>query len=145
MNLQQSLNKIRQHISLGEIESAEDMTRRLRRKRPNHREVQFLEGCVQYQKGNYREAIRRFRKLLDKQPGNLDVRMNLAVTLLGAGKEEEAASLLREVTAQQPHNYMAWYNLANAWSAGSWATIARQSPMGGVPSPCSRMPYSTPT
>ncbi|MFQ5486955.1 MAG: tetratricopeptide repeat protein, partial [Gammaproteobacteria bacterium] len=114
MNLQQSLNKIRQHISLGEIESAEDMTRRLRRKQPRHKEVLFLEGCVQYQKGNFQDAIRRFRKLLDKQPDNLDVRMNLAVTLLGAGHEEEAASLLQEVTTQQPGNHLAWYNLGNA-------------------------------
>ncbi len=114
MNLQQSLNKIRHHISLGEIESAENLTRRLRRKRPSHKEVLFLEGCVQYQKGNYREAIQRFRKLLDKQPDNLEVRMNLAVTLLGAGREEEAASLLLEVTAQQPGNHLAWYNLGNA-------------------------------
>ncbi len=114
MGLAQSIEQARRYVERGEIQAAEEITGRLRGRARGNPELQFLEGCIQYRKGDFTGAAGLFRKVIEKSPADVNARVNLGVALSDAGQAEEAIGHLRRALAQRPDHFIAWYNLGNA-------------------------------
>jgi tetratricopeptide (TPR) repeat protein len=52
-----------------------------------------------------------YRKVLDKNPKNFDVKNNLALTYLSSGSPMQGISMLREILADDPKNETALFNM----------------------------------
>lgn len=63
---------------------------------------QFLEGMDAYAARDYRRAELEFRKILDRDPRLLRVRLELARTLFMEGKDDQADYHFRLASAEQP-------------------------------------------
>ncbi|MCC6301901.1 MAG: tetratricopeptide repeat protein [Gammaproteobacteria bacterium] len=109
-----SIEQARRHIDRGELQAAEEITGRLRGQARDSAEVQFLEGCIRYKKGDFSGAVDRFRQVLERSPADVNARVNLGVALVDAGAAEAAIDHLRQALARRPDHFMAWYNLGNA-------------------------------
>ncbi|MGE3482015.1 MAG: tetratricopeptide repeat protein [Gammaproteobacteria bacterium] len=117
MGLAQSIEQARRCIDRGEIHAAEEITERLRKKARGNAEIQFLEGCIHYKKGDFAGAVDLFRKVVERSPGDVNARVNLGVALIDAGAPDEAIGHLRKVLARRPEHFIGWYNLGNAFRA----------------------------
>ncbi|MCC6207077.1 MAG: tetratricopeptide repeat protein, partial [Gammaproteobacteria bacterium] len=115
MSLARSIEQARRHIDRGEIQAAEEITGRLLGQVRGRAEVQFLEGCIHYKKGDFAGAIGLFRKVVKKSPADINARVNLGVALIDAGEMEEATGHLRQALMRRPDHFIAWYNLGNAY------------------------------
>jgi len=65
-------------------------------------EREFLDGMIAYGAGDYRQAEAAFRHILDRDPGLLRVRLELARTLFMEKKDEQADYHFRLAAAEQP-------------------------------------------
>lgn len=72
-----------------------------------------ISGDAYYDEGDYRAAIREYRRGLRLQPGDANLTNSLGVTLVECGQERQALSCFQQVLAQDPNNYMALVNLGH--------------------------------
>jgi tetratricopeptide (TPR) repeat protein len=72
-----------------------------------------VSGDFFFEEGDYRTAIREYRRGLRLQPGDLNLINSLGVTLVECGQERQAAACFQEVLAKEPANYMALVNLGH--------------------------------
>lgn len=72
-----------------------------------------VSGDFFFEEGDYRAAIREYRRGLRLQPGDLNLINSLGVALVEYGQERQAAACFQEVLAQEPANYMALVNLGH--------------------------------
>lgn len=72
-----------------------------------------VSGDLYFEEGNYRAAIREYRRGLCLQSRDLNLRNSLGVALVECGQERQAAACFQEVLAQDPANYMALVNLGH--------------------------------
>ncbi|MBK8162491.1 MAG: tetratricopeptide repeat protein [Gammaproteobacteria bacterium] len=115
MGLAQAIEQARMFIDRGEIHAAEEITERLRKKARGNAEIQFLEGCIHYKKGDFAGAVDLFRKVVERSPDDVNARVNLGVALVGAGAPAEAVEHLSKALARRPDHFIGWYNLGNAF------------------------------
>ncbi|QIX01183.1 hypothetical protein AMS68_006700 [Peltaster fructicola] len=66
-----------------------------------------LGGCLAYGLGNYHKALRWYNKVLEIEPGHLEVMSNLAATLLAVGQKEEAEQYWTKVVKAAPNHFEA--------------------------------------
>ena len=115
MNLEQSLNKVRDYISSGDLDAAQLLTNKMLTKTNAHPDALFLSACVEFLKENYTKAINLFEKILKKYEGNLIARLNLAIALNETERPAEAIPHFEKVLDKEPGNHQAFYNLGNAY------------------------------
>lgn len=72
-----------------------------------------VSGDFFFDEGDYRAAIREYRRGLRLQPGDLNLMNSLGVALIECGQERKAAICFQEVLAQDSSNYMALVNLGH--------------------------------
>lgn len=71
-------------------------------------------GVIYRRHGNYHEAERVLRYVLDREPGNVDSMSNLALVLDDQGRSDESAALTRRIAQIQPHPPFHYFNLGQA-------------------------------
>lgn len=76
-----------------------------------------VSGDCFFEQGDYRTAIREYRRGLRLQPGDTNLINSLGVTLVECGQKRQAAACFQEVLAQEPANYMALVNLGHVQQA----------------------------
>ncbi|GEM_PF-2267443 len=64
--------------------------------RPEDHIVRFDYGFALFSAGRYEEGLAEFRRVLERDPGNLDARYNIACGLSRLGRADEALSALQE-------------------------------------------------
>lgn len=72
-----------------------------------------VSGDLYFEEGDYRAAIREYRRGLRLRPGDLNLLNSLGVALVECGQERQAATCFQEVLTQDPSNYMALVNLGH--------------------------------
>ncbi|MDR2549954.1 MAG: tetratricopeptide repeat protein [Desulfobulbus sp.] len=72
-----------------------------------------VSGDFFFEEGDYRAAIREYRRGLRLQPSDPNLVNSLGVTLVECGQERQAAICFQEVLAKEPANYMALVNLGH--------------------------------
>lgn len=72
-----------------------------------------VSGDVYFEEGDYRMAIKEYRRGLLRQPGDVNLLNSLGVALVECGQERKAAVCFREVLRRDPDNDMALTNLGN--------------------------------
>ncbi|MCL2458558.1 MAG: tetratricopeptide repeat protein [Desulfobulbus sp.] len=72
-----------------------------------------VSGDFFFEEGDYRAAIREYRRGLRLQPGDPNLINSLGVALVECGQERQAATCFQEVLAKEPANYMALVNLGH--------------------------------
>src|SRR5690242_16033158 len=65
-------------------------------------EHQFAEGMASYATGDYRHAEAMFRRILDKDPRLIRVRLELARTLFMERRDEQSDYQFRQAAAANP-------------------------------------------
>ncbi len=74
------------------------------------------------------KAREYYKKVLDKEPNQLEVKNSLAMTYVGGAATMQAVGLLREVLAEDPKNEQALFNLgmlsfqSDAIREGCWSS-----------------------
>jgi len=76
-----------------------------------------VSGDFFFDEGDYRAAIREYRRGLRLQAGDLNLMNSLGVALIECGQERQAAICFQEVLAQDSGNYMALVNLGHVQHA----------------------------
>ncbi|MCL2790799.1 MAG: tetratricopeptide repeat protein [Desulfobulbus sp.] len=72
-----------------------------------------VSGDFFFEEGDYRNAIREYRRGLRLQPGDTNLINSLGVTLVECGQERLAATCFQEVLRKEPADYMALVNLGH--------------------------------
>ena len=75
---------------------------------------EFREACSFHQRGDLREAERRYRAILAIDRGHFDSLVHLGLACLQQGRFDEAVGLLRDALDRDPNSAEAHRNLANA-------------------------------
>lgn len=81
----------------------------------NH-EAYWQTGLAAFRKGDYKKAAARIKKALALKKDIPMAMMALSASLLRSGQYREAAEVSRRLTAKEPKNEGAWFNLACACS-----------------------------
>jgi tetratricopeptide (TPR) repeat protein len=85
------------------------------------------EARASVQQGRATNAIQPLRRLLEKNPGNLQARLTLVAAQLGAGKTAAAVATARDALERNPNDDLVHFNLANALAAESATRPAARS------------------
>lgn len=72
-----------------------------------------ISGDAFFEEGDYRSAIREYRRGLQLRPGDVNLLNSLGVALVECNQERKAAACFREVLVSEPKNAMALTNLGN--------------------------------
>ncbi len=72
-----------------------------------------VSGDAFFEEGDYRSAIREYRRGLQLRPGDVNLLNSLGVALVECNQERKAAACFREVLTSEPGNSMALTNLGN--------------------------------
>jgi len=83
-----------------------------------------VSGDFFFEEGDYRAAIREYRRGLRLQPGDSNLLNSLGVALVECGQERQAATCFQEVLAKEPVNYMALVNLGHVQQKLGRRTLA---------------------
>lgn len=81
----------------------------------NH-EAYWQTGLAAFRKGDYKKAAARIKRALALKKDIPMAMMALSASLLRSGQYREAAEVSRRLTAKEPKNEGAWFNLACACS-----------------------------
>lgn len=96
------------------LEDAGRAVRELADAAPDHPETPLLEGRLWLLQGRYREAEERFRASLVMDAGQLNARMQLALSLMGQERWNEAVRELEAIVKTKPDFAQAHANLGRA-------------------------------
>jgi tetratricopeptide (TPR) repeat protein len=72
-----------------------------------------ISGDYFFDEGEYRAALREYRRGLRLQPGDINLANSMGVALVECKQERHAAACFLEVLQQDPDNYMALVNLGH--------------------------------
>lgn len=72
-----------------------------------------ISGDVFFEEGDYRAAIREYRRGLKWMPGDVNLTNSLGVALVECNQKRQAAACFHEVLDKEPDNYMALINMGN--------------------------------
>ncbi|MBT9556009.1 MAG: tetratricopeptide repeat protein [Myxococcales bacterium] len=93
--------------------------------RPRDAAVHGMVGNLHLRAGRVQQAITAFERVLELDPGNLPVRVNLANVLSGLGDHAKAVELYEAVLAKDPTMTMVEFNLATAyWALGRYGAAS---------------------
>lgn len=98
----------------GHRAEAETIYRLVLKTHPDAVDALVGEGVVTAQKGDYPDAISKFRQALTRRPNDLPARNNLALALALAGQSQEAVSLLEQLNHEAGASDLTRGNLAYA-------------------------------
>ena len=84
-------------------------------------------GAEAYERGNYADAARQYRKVLSQDSQHPVARMGLAKALLAEGKTEEAKAQLLQLTQEHPDFGAAYYLLGTVYEKEGNPTQAREA------------------
>lgn len=91
-----------EHHSMGRLDEAERLYKRLHKQAPDNPDVLHLLGYVAHQKGDSQRAVTLIRKSLVRQPEGIEALNNLGLALCALGKLEEAEESFRKAIAMNP-------------------------------------------
>jgi len=100
-------------LALGERAAAADRAASVLKKDPDNPGALALVGVLATAGGDAGRGIEALVKALDRAPDNLEIRLQLANALHGAGRLEEAAELYRVAVERQPEMALPWYGYGN--------------------------------
>jgi len=72
-----------------------------------------ISGDFYFEEGDYRAAIREYRRGLHLQPGDVNLINSLGVALVEVNQERRAVDCFQDVLRKDPDNYMALMNLGH--------------------------------
>lgn len=73
----------------------------------------FATGDLFYQKKHYAQALNYFTKLEEMEPGVMETRQKIAISLWHLGEENKALSVLDQILAAYPHNMEVLANITD--------------------------------
>ncbi|MCL1981220.1 MAG: tetratricopeptide repeat protein [Proteobacteria bacterium] len=79
-----------------------------------------VSGDFFFEEGDYRAAIREYRRGLRLRPGDANLINSLGVALVECGQERQASACFKEVLDKDPANYMALVNLGHVQQTLGW-------------------------
>jgi tetratricopeptide (TPR) repeat protein len=71
----------------------------------------FKKGEEEYQKGDYKAAVKMFERCLDKDPVNVDAQYNIGICRLDMGDDDGALDAFRAAVEIDPAYSDAYYNI----------------------------------
>lgn len=74
-----------------------------------------ISGDYSFDEGDYRAAMREYRRGLRLQAGDVNLTNSLGVTLVECNQLRPAAQCFQDALQQEPTNYMALVNLGRVW------------------------------
>lgn len=89
-------------LAAGDLAGARQVVDRLAEERTGGTERDFLDGMISFSAKDYRHAENVFRRILDRDPKLLRVRLELARTLYMQGRDEQADYHFRLASAEHP-------------------------------------------
>ena len=97
----------------------------------------FMKAVDFHQRGLFDHAIEEYQQVLELEPGNHDVLVNLGALFLQKGLADKAIRLLGEVLEDNPDHSLALFNIGKAYLYRDNARTAPTSSRGarGVASP----------
>lgn len=99
-------------LASGQVMAARQLVDALAHSGEGGSQRDFLDGMISFSARDYRRAEDMFRRILDRDPGLLRVRLELARTLYMARKDEEADYHFRLAAAEHPSSQV-MRNIAN--------------------------------
>jgi len=90
------------HHSMGRLDEAEHLYKRLHKQAPDNPDVLHLLGYVAHQKGDSQRAVTLIRKSLVRQPEGIEALNNLGLALCALGKLDEAEESFRKAITLNP-------------------------------------------
>ncbi len=110
-------------LGAGNLDEARKRAQRAARQNPRELAAQRVLADVLAHEGHTAQAIAAYRALLDRQPGDVQLRSRLAQLHLHAGNEAEASRLLDDLLAADPDDPQALFASARlAAEQGQWRT-----------------------
>jgi tetratricopeptide (TPR) repeat protein len=76
--------------------------------------AQMMLGKLAHDKGQLKEAIKYYKRSLERDPKFVEVRMNYAMALLDAGQPDSAVKQMSLVVSERPKDSVAWTNMGIA-------------------------------
>lgn len=85
-------------------------------------------GWLNYLQGNYNDAIRAYRRALERNTRSVDARLGITLPLLAQKRWREASRYLNQVLAQSPLHYTAHIRLMICEEGQrKWETLAKHA------------------
>lgn len=110
-----------QALKTGDLERAEEAFNRALRSGVRHPLIFHNLGVIAEQRGNYAQAVTRFRQALELEPNYGPSRLLLGSSLLASGRNANAVLELRRAVQLMPQQPEARLELARAFEAtGNW-------------------------
>ncbi|NIO15754.1 MAG: tetratricopeptide repeat protein [Deltaproteobacteria bacterium] len=97
-------------VDLNKYREAETLVKLLE-KDPNNRRAWIRLGNIYFDTAQNEEAVVAYRKALDFEPGNADVRTDMGICLRRLGRTDEAIEAFKKSTVSNPRHYQSRYNL----------------------------------
>ena len=94
-----------------DTESALSLLAKLRKKFPNHSDINLYFGYAHEKLKHYVKAETLYREVLHLKPEHHKALLRLGAVLIKLGKREEARSFLESLTKKYPMYTVAWWNL----------------------------------
>jgi tetratricopeptide (TPR) repeat protein len=116
-----------QALKSGDLVSAEDAFSAALRQGARHPLIYHNLGVIAVLRGNYSEAVKRFRQALTLQPDNGSSRLLLGSSLLALRKNTEAVRELKRAAALLPDQPQTHLELGRAYEAsGNWIAAVQE-------------------
>ena len=103
----------------GKLPAAERLAVQLLRKQPDDASLVEIAAAVALQTGNLEQAVSRFNRQIELQPGNALAHSNLCMALHSLGRDEEAYLQGQQAITLDPQLAEAWNNLGNIYKSGN--------------------------
>jgi len=103
----------------GKFPAAERLAVQLLRTRPDDASLVEIAAAVALQTGNLEQAVSRFNRQIELQPGNALAHSNLCMALHSLGRDEEAYVQGQQAITLDPQLAEAWNNLGNIYKTGN--------------------------
>lgn len=114
LTISQALNIAVKYHNKGELNEAEFIYRKVIEKNPNNSDAWHLLGLVEYQRGKYKNAIKKIGKAIQLNPAPAIYYGNLGMVYDASGNEEESIKNFEkalEINPAYDNAYLAYYNL----------------------------------
>jgi len=111
-NISYLVNRGKKYYQQRNLSSALDNFQKVIEIDPNNLTSLFLISNIKNEIGDYKTAIKIYKRILTIIPNNLDVQINLCVALFKDGQVIFSRNILDQIVKKFPQNGYAWNNLA---------------------------------
>jgi tetratricopeptide (TPR) repeat protein/ADP-heptose:LPS heptosyltransferase len=115
VNTDKTIQSAYKHYQAGRLQEAEDLYRKILKKKPEDVDALHFLGIIAYQRGDLDSAIKYIRKELQVNPSNPDAYNNLGLAFLANKQLDEAITNFSRSLELNPRSPLAHYNLGLAF------------------------------